>query len=413
MDILYVPFEYIMKLCLYISGNYYIIALFFFALIIQILLLPLGIKQHKSQITQRKLKPKEMAIRKKYAGRKDRATQQKMQLEIQEMYRNEGYNQFAGCLPMLIQLPIIFILFAIVKQPITYSSNSDILTPDDKLYEDAYYTVEQYENEELITKNDSENLVGYKEALNKTQNYLGYTEEDGELKINEKTRQELVLAKIIHEDYDYFKRIAEEHNLTLAEYDSYEKHFSDEQKGALPNFSFFNETLLDTPSFPDITSFRLKLIHLIPLLIFITSFFSGLINRKYMGVQTGPDGNPIGGGWFMTWGMPLMSLVFSFSFPAAIGIYWIWRTVVGAAQPVVLNHFYPMPVVSKEEIEAAEKEMKKKKKKKVITIEVDEDDDSYSDIEVKNRPVSSKKNDNDKVTNNKIEMLSADDDDEE
>jgi YidC/Oxa1 family membrane protein insertase len=47
-----VPFGYLMKICLYISGNYYVIAIFFFTLITQLLMLPLAIKQQKSLIMQ-------------------------------------------------------------------------------------------------------------------------------------------------------------------------------------------------------------------------------------------------------------------------------------------------------------------------------------------------------------------------
>ena len=70
MNIIYDIFSYLMKGCLYISGNHYILALFFFALVMEIVLLPLAIKQQKSQIQMAKIKPKEMAIREKYKGRR-------------------------------------------------------------------------------------------------------------------------------------------------------------------------------------------------------------------------------------------------------------------------------------------------------------------------------------------------------
>ena len=97
--------------------------MFFYALIFQLILLPLAIKSHKAQLRSAAMRPKEMAIRKKYNGRTDRATQQKMQQEIQEMYQKEGYSPLSGCLPLLLQLPLIFILFAIVRYPIQYSSS--------------------------------------------------------------------------------------------------------------------------------------------------------------------------------------------------------------------------------------------------------------------------------------------------
>ena len=79
----------------------YILALLIFAIIVEILLLPFGIRQQKNSIKQAKLRPKEMAIRKKYAGRNDQPTQQKITQEIQELYTNEGYNPMGGCLPLL------------------------------------------------------------------------------------------------------------------------------------------------------------------------------------------------------------------------------------------------------------------------------------------------------------------------
>lgn len=57
----------------------YAIAILLFALIIKIIFFPLGIKQQKNMQKQASLRPKEMAIRKRYAGRTDKVTQQKMQ----------------------------------------------------------------------------------------------------------------------------------------------------------------------------------------------------------------------------------------------------------------------------------------------------------------------------------------------
>ena len=85
----------------------YMLALLLFAVIIEIILLPLGIKQQKTSIKQAKLRPKEMAIQKKYAGRNDRVTVQKMQQELMEMRQQEGVGQFGGCLTLLLQIPIL------------------------------------------------------------------------------------------------------------------------------------------------------------------------------------------------------------------------------------------------------------------------------------------------------------------
>ena len=90
-DIINIPFGYVIRFCNKILGNQYILALFLFAIIIEVVLLPFGIKQQKNSIKQAKLRPKEMAIRNKYAGRDDAPTKQKMTQEIQELYQKEGY----------------------------------------------------------------------------------------------------------------------------------------------------------------------------------------------------------------------------------------------------------------------------------------------------------------------------------
>ena len=116
------PFGYLMKFCCWISpGHNYIIALIFFTVIIQVLLcLIFGIKQQKNMQKQASIAPKAAAIRKKYAGRNDKATQQKMQQETMELYSEHGYSPMGGCLPMLIQIPIIMALYYFVVYPMQY-----------------------------------------------------------------------------------------------------------------------------------------------------------------------------------------------------------------------------------------------------------------------------------------------------
>ena len=114
------PVAYILRFCNTIVGNHYILALLIFAVLVEIVLIPFGIKQQKNSIKQAGLRPKEKAIREKYAGRDDQPTKQKMQQEIQELYQKEGYNPMSGCLPLLIQFPVIIMLYNIVINPLKY-----------------------------------------------------------------------------------------------------------------------------------------------------------------------------------------------------------------------------------------------------------------------------------------------------
>lgn len=430
MSIIYVPFSFIMKLCLSISANHYAIALFFFALIMQIILLPLAIKQQKSQILMAKIKPKEMAIREKYKGRNDNVTRQKMTMEIQEMYQKNGYSQFSGCLPLLIQLPIILILFTIVRNPITYASNAEVKNEDfntavgfyqevkENLKKDAFATEVDYNNYITLLESYQTNLGGKESERpapeegaevtgNTSVKYFAYDENSA---VSEK---ELVFSNLVLYYNDDLQTLIDDGKIDAGMMEKYEnagfKNFEEE----LPNYRVGPLNLINEPDFgPNIW------LMIIPVLVFLTSFFSTKLTRRFSGSATDANGNPVGGGFFMEVGMPLISAIFAYSFSAAIGVYWVWRTVVSMLQTLLFAKFMPIPKVTEEQIAEAKREMKNnQKKKKVITIEVDEDDNSYDDMIVAGSKKSSSNNDKDddvvNRTPRKIEMLTADDEDEE
>jgi len=68
------------------------------------------------------LQPKMAAIQKKYANDKEMMNQ-----KMQELYQEEKFNPMLGCLPMLIQFPIIIGLFALLRNPIGYIDNSSMI----------------------------------------------------------------------------------------------------------------------------------------------------------------------------------------------------------------------------------------------------------------------------------------------
>ena len=98
----------------------FILGTVYFAFILEILMLPLGIHQQKNSRKQARLRPKEMAIRNKYKGRNDQTTQRKLSEEIQELYSKEGYSPMSGCLPLLLTLPFLMALYYVVIDPMTY-----------------------------------------------------------------------------------------------------------------------------------------------------------------------------------------------------------------------------------------------------------------------------------------------------
>ena len=87
MDFIYIPFGYVMRFFSSITNNNYVLAILLFAVVMKIVLLPFSIKQQKNQIKGAALRPKMMAIEKKYAGRTDKATMQKKQNRLQILWK--------------------------------------------------------------------------------------------------------------------------------------------------------------------------------------------------------------------------------------------------------------------------------------------------------------------------------------
>jgi len=102
-------------------GNYGI-TLIVFTLIVKVCLYPLYSKQIKSTARMAQVQPKMKALQQKYANDK-----QTLNMKLSEMYKEEKFNPAAGCLPMLIQMPIIFGIFALLRNPLTYLQSDEML----------------------------------------------------------------------------------------------------------------------------------------------------------------------------------------------------------------------------------------------------------------------------------------------
>ncbi|WP_010298326.1 membrane protein insertase YidC [Clostridium senegalense] len=89
------------------NPNYsYGIAIIIFTIVVKVILLPLTIKQTRSSVKLAEVQPKTAAIQEKYKNDPQRAQQ-----EILKLYKEENVSPMSGCLPLLIQYPIIIVLF--------------------------------------------------------------------------------------------------------------------------------------------------------------------------------------------------------------------------------------------------------------------------------------------------------------
>jgi YidC/Oxa1 family membrane protein insertase len=95
------------------------IAILVVTFLIRLLLFPLTAKSYVSMKKMQKLAPKMNAIRDKYKKAKsDAAQRQKMNEELMKLYQSEGYNPMSGCLPIVLQLPILVAFYNVLSRSI-------------------------------------------------------------------------------------------------------------------------------------------------------------------------------------------------------------------------------------------------------------------------------------------------------
>ena len=310
----------------------YLLALFIFALLVKIILLPFGIKQQKNSIKQAHVRPKEMAIRNKYRGRNDQRTQQKMNTEIMELYQQEGYNPASGCLPLLIQLPVILILYKVITNPLQYICG---------------YTTDMINKIAVFLNELGISGISVKDGV-----YSGY---------------DINLISHLKNNLDGI-------NGALGE-------LGQVDLSVIPNFSFFGlggtDYLAATPS-TDVFSLLL----LVPALNCIFTLLSTYVNKK-LTFQPMQDQQSQGSMKFMNIFMAGMTTFIAFTVPAAIGIYWLFNNLLGMLQQFVLAKAMPLPKFTEEDFKRAEKELSGKKEhshKTKIALARPMDDDEYADL---------------------------------
>ena len=94
-----------------------------FTIVMKMLMLPLTIKQQKTTKLMSIMNPEIQAIQAKYKGKKDNESMQRQNVEIQAVYEKYGTSMTGGCLPMLIQLPILFALYRVIYNIPAYVSS--------------------------------------------------------------------------------------------------------------------------------------------------------------------------------------------------------------------------------------------------------------------------------------------------
>ena len=269
----------------YLLTHSYGIAVMLYAVLVNLILLPFMAKSKKSMMRTTRLAPRLKALEKRYNG-----NQQQYQQAVAKLYKEEKINPMSGCLWMLVPYPILIALYNVIRKPLTAMM---MLTE---------------ENVTELTK------------------FLGYEAASGS---RASVYSQIGLADLIHNSWDKVIAGLGDFGGKLIDLD----------------YSFLGLNLGEQPTFRlwsvDWSSSAIWLpalgLFMIPVISALMSWLSMVISTKTT-PQT--DETTQRTNKSMMYVMPLISLWICFSMPAALGVYWIFNSVLGIARDYSLTKVY-------------------------------------------------------------------------
>ena len=97
------------------AGTTWVLSIVGLVLVVRAALIPIFVRQIKSQRRMLEVAPHLKKIQDKYKGKKDQFSREAMSRETMEMYKKTGTNPLSSCLPLLLQMPIFFGLFSVLQ----------------------------------------------------------------------------------------------------------------------------------------------------------------------------------------------------------------------------------------------------------------------------------------------------------
>ena len=316
------------------------VSIIIFTIIVYTILLPLTIKQQKFSKMQAVMNPEIQKIQKKYAGKKDQVSMQKQQEEMNMVYEKYGVKMSSGCLPSLMQLVILFGLYPVVQN-----------IPE-------YVTKVRNVYEPLVEKIQA--VSGYKDILTdvagSSASLYDFSTADGIMTALYKFQNSTWEALI-----DKMPGVENTARETLREV------------GRLNNFLGIDigshpwELLKDALAAGAVVGVILAVI--IPILAGLTQFISVKLSQMNTTTSSQDSDNPMMNSMkTMTYTMPLISVVFGFTLPAGLGLYWVASAAVRSVQQLAVNKYLKSKSVE-DMIEENRKKAQKKREKKGTSAE--------------------------------------------
>lgn len=301
------------------------LSIILFTLVTKIILFPLTLNQQRFTKVNQVMQPEMNKIQKKYRNKRDQASMLKQQEEMNALYEKYGASPTSGCLPLLIQMPILLALYRVVM---------DIPTYIPKVYE-AYEVVAK---PIMAQGGYVKTLQGIGEAVKLTSRYTL----DAHPAVSD------VVSYLSHLPNEAWDMIAQKlpgaADVISANVDQL-MHMND---------FVFGINITQPPGF------RISAYLLIPIIAAGAQYLSAKVSMGNM-----DDSNPAAAtSKNMMMFMPIMSFVMCVTLPAAIGIYWAASAAFQVIQQVGLNLYYDRADMDKIIEKQRKKYAKKKAKKK-------------------------------------------------
>ena len=276
-----------------------------FTIVMKTLMIPLTIKQQKTTKLMSVMNPEIQAIQKKYKGKSDQESMQRQNVEIQAVYEKYGTSMTGGCLPLLIQMPILLALYRVIYNIPAYVPSvrvyfDNVVTP---LMGQADYAQKLQEITNIATacggKLDKFDFTNANRLVDML--YKFSTSQWGEL-------QALfpAISDVIGQNAAVVERMNTFLGLNMAE-----------APGWVPSFAW-----------------------IIPVLAAVSQWFSTKLMSGNQPSTSADAENPMAQSMkTMTTTMPLFSAFIGITMPAGLGIYWIATSVVTIIQQLIVNAY--------------------------------------------------------------------------
>lgn len=314
-----------------------------FTFIVNGLMIPITIKQQKFSKMNAVLTPELQAIRDKYKGKTDQESTRLMQIEQQSVYNKYGVSPTAGCLPMLITLPIFFALYRVIY-------NIPAYVPQIKeIYENIINTavssgismetfthnLAAFVNKSNITDvTINSSLITTQSNINKIVEEFGNISGSGALSAAANNYIVDILSQFRFANWEELKSMD-----MLKSYpaivDSINVSY-DKLRGV---YSFLGMNIMEAPKWNSLTIS-------VPVLAVVTQFINNKVmmstskEDKEKKKKQAPQDPTTQSMNTMNNIMPFMSGIFCFMFPIGVGLYWVAGNVFRTIQGIFINMYF-------------------------------------------------------------------------